>query len=182
VNRKRVMMERKCFGCRGSEHIACNYRNKENRRKAKSTLMSSNKFKVLKSRVMNVGEESGREIRKDRKMILREEKLKEKKKKLVEVRKIEGGKISREMTVKIGLKQQEDEEGIVVEALLNSSMIGLIMSLEFARKKKLDRLIYVRNVNSIFNYKEPIEHMVEIELFFKEHKERMEIDVINRQK
>jgi len=88
---------------------------------------------------------------------LREKKLKEKKKKLVEVRKIEEGKISREVTVKIGLKQQEDKEEIVVEALLNSSMIGLIMSLEFARKnkfrkKKLDRLIYVRNVDSIFNY------------------------------
>jgi len=41
---------------------------------------------------------------------LREEKLKEKKKKLVEVRKIEEGKISREVTVKIGLKQQEDKE------------------------------------------------------------------------
>ena len=57
------------------------------------------------------------------------------------------------------------------------------MSLEFARKnkfrkKKLDRLIYVRNMKSIFNHKEPIEHMVEVELFYKEHKERTEIDVI----
>jgi len=110
VNRERAIIERKCFGCRGSDHIVCNCRNKENGRKGKSTLMSSNKFKVLKSRVMNVEEESGREIRKDRKMILREEKLKEKKKKLVEVRKIEEGKISREVTVKIGLKQQEDKE------------------------------------------------------------------------
>ena len=148
--------------------------------------MSSNKFEVLKSRVMNVGEGSGRKIRKDRKIILREEKLKEKKRP-VEVRKIEGGKILREVIVKIGLKQQKNEEGIVVETLLNSSMIGLMMSLEFARKnkfkkKKLDRPIYVRNVDSTFNYKEPIEHTVEVELFFKEHKERMEIDVINGQK
>ena len=33
-------------------------------------------------------------------------------------------------------------------------------------------------MKSIFNHKEPIEHMVEVELFYKEHKERTEIDVI----
>ena len=40
------------------------------------------------------------------------------------------------------------------------------MSLEFIRrnkfrKKKLDRLIYVRNINSTFNHEEPIEYTVE---------------------
>jgi len=56
-----------------------------------------------------------------------------------------------------------------VEVLLNSGATGLVMSLEFARKhkfkkKKLDRKlpIYVRNMNNTFNYKEPIEHMVEV--------------------
>jgi len=80
--------------------------------------------------------------------------------------------------VKIELKKEDDKEGIVIEALLDSGVIGLVRSLEFARKNKLDRLIYMRNVNSTFNYKEPIEHMVEIKLFYKEHKERTEIDVI----
>ena len=51
-----------------------------------------------------------------------------------------------------------------MEVLLNSRATGLIMSLEFARKhkfkkKKLNRPIYVRNMNNTFNYKEPIEHM-----------------------
>jgi len=77
--------------------------------------------------------------------------------------------------VKIELKKEDDKEGIVVEALLDSGVIGLVMSLEFARKNKfrknkLDRLIYVRNVNSTFNYKELIEHMVEVELFTKSTK------------
>jgi len=73
--------------------------------------MSSNKFEVLKSRVMNIGEESGREIEKNRKTILREERLKEK---LVEVQKTgvenSGNSIEkkenllREVMVKIGLK------------------------------------------------------------------------------
>jgi len=89
--------------------------------------------------------------------------------------------------VKIGLKQEDDEEGIVVEALLNSSTIKLVISSEFTRKnkfkkKKLDRPIYVRNVDNIFNHEEPIEYMVEVELFYRGHKERTEIDIIEEQK
>ena len=58
-------MERKCFVDRGFGHIISNCRN---RRKERSIPMPSNKFKVLKSGIMNVREESGREIGKDRKM------------------------------------------------------------------------------------------------------------------
>jgi len=52
----------------------------------------------------------------------------------------------REVTVKIGLERVNMQEGITVEALLDSGAIGLVMSLEFARKqgfklKKLDRPI-----------------------------------------
>jgi len=48
--------------------------------------------------------------------------------------------------VKIGLKKEEEE--IVVEVLLNSSITELVISSEFARrnrfkKKKLERLIYI---------------------------------------
>jgi len=91
----------------------------------------------------------------------------------------------REVTVKIELKQEDDNEEIVVEILLDSRMIGFMISSEFVRKnkfrkKKLDRPIYVRNVNNTFNHKEPIEHTVKIELFFKKHKEK--INVIDRQK
>ena len=44
------------------------------------------------------------------------------------------------------MKQKKDEEEIVVETLLDSRVTGLVMSSEFARKKKfkkkkLDRLI-----------------------------------------
>jgi len=41
--------------------------------------MPSNKFEVLKSKVMNIGEESGKKIEKDRKSILKEERLKKEK-------------------------------------------------------------------------------------------------------
>ena len=132
---------------------------------------------------MNIGEGSGREISKDRKTILREKRLKKKIQKIGVNSSIEKKeKLLREVTVKIELKQKNDKEGIVVEALLNSGTIGLIMSLEFVRKskfkKKLDRPIYIRNIDSIFNHKEPIEYIVEVELFYRGHKKRMEIDVI----
>ena len=85
--------------------------------------------------------------------------------------------------VKIGLKQEDEKEEIVVKALLNSRATGLVIILEFSRKnkfkkKKLEKLIYIRNVDNTFNYEGPIEHTVEVELFYKGHKERMEIDVI----
>ena len=54
------------------------------------------------------------------------------------------GKTLREVTVKIGLERIDMQEGIMVEALLDSGATGLIMSSEFARKqgfrmKKLER-------------------------------------------
>ena len=48
--------------------------------------------------------------------------------------------------------------------------------------KKIERSIYVRNVNSSFNKKEPIEHMVEVNIYYQEHRKRTEIDVIDSQK
>ena len=58
-----------------------------------------------------------------------------------------------------------------------------MISSEFARKHrfrrmKLEKLIYVRNVDSMLNYAGPIVDTVEVEIFFKGHKERMSIDVI----
>ena len=43
-------------------------------------------------------------------------------------------KTLREVTVKIGLKRIDTQEGVIVEALLNSRATGLVMSSEFARK------------------------------------------------
>jgi len=40
----------------------------------------------------------------------------------------------REMTVKIGLERIDIQEGVIVEALLDSKAIRLVMSLEFAKK------------------------------------------------
>ena len=60
---------------------------------------------------------------------------------------------------------------ITVEALLDSGVTGLVMSSEFAKKqrfklKKIKNLIYIRNVNRIFNKKEPIENKVEVNIYY----------------
>ena len=93
----------------------------------------------------------------------------------------------KEVTVKIGLERIDTQEGITVEALLDSGATGLVMSSEFARKqgfklKKLDRPMYVRNVDGLLNKKGPIEHTVEVNIYYQGHRERTEIDVIRGQK
>ena len=71
--------------------------------------------------------------------------------------------------------------------MLDSGAIGLVISEEFARRHrfrrtKLKRPIYVRNIDGRLNYVGPIVDTVEIEIFFKRHKERTSIDVIGGQK
>ena len=171
------MEERKCFECGGFGHMASHCRNV---REEEPTQVSSNRFEVLKARVMQRGEGSSKETTKDRREILREEKVK----KEIEEKK---EKTLREVVVNIGLKQEEKEEGVVTEALLDSSVTGLVMSKEFARrhefkKTKLERPVYIRNVDGMLNYAGPIVDTVEVKIFIKRHKERTSIDVIGGQK
>ena len=89
--------------------------------------------------------------------------------------------------MKIGLERVDMQEGVMVEALLDSGMTELVISSEFAKKqefklKKIDRPIYIRNVDSSFNKEEPIKHMIEINIYYQRHRERTEIDVIGGQK
>jgi len=93
----------------------------------------------------------------------------------------------REVTIKIGLERLDMQEGIMVEALLDSGATGLVMSSEFARKKgfklkKLERPMQVRNMDRSFNREGPIENTVEVNMYYKGHMERTEIDVIGGQK
>ena len=77
--------------------------------------------------------------------------------------------------MKIGLKQKEEKEEIVVEALLDNGATELVMSEKFSKKyrfrrTKLERLIYVRNINSMLNYAGPIVDTVEVKIFLKDIK------------
>jgi len=93
------------------------------------------------------------------------------------------GRILGKVTVKIGLERIDTQEGITVEALLDSRVTGLVMSSEFAKKqgfklKKLERPMHVRNVNGSLDKKGPIEHTVEVNIYYQGHSERMEINII----
>ena len=93
----------------------------------------------------------------------------------------------REVILNIGLKRIDTQKGVTVEVLLNSGIISLVICLEFMRKqefklKKIEKLIYVRNMDRIFNKEGLIENTVEVNIFYKEHRKRTEIDVIGNQK
>ena len=73
--------------------------------------------------------------------------------------------------VKISLERIDIQEEIMVKALLNSGVTGLVISLEFVRKqqfksKKIKRSIYMRNVDSSFNKEGSIEHTVEVNIYY----------------
>ena len=60
--------------------------------------------------------------------------------------------------VKIGLEKIDIQEEVTVEALLDSSATGLVMSSEFIKKqgfklKRIEQPIYMRNVDGLFNKK-----------------------------
>jgi len=93
----------------------------------------------------------------------------------------------RKVIVKIRLERIDTQKEVTVKVLLDSRATRLVMSSEFARKqrfklKKIERLIYVRNVDSSFNKERPIEYIVEVDIYYQEYRERIEIDVIRGQK
>ena len=60
---------------------------------------------------------------------------------------------------------------MIVEAFLDSRAIGLVISSEFVRKqgfklKKIKKPMYVRNIDSSFNKKGPIEYIVEVNIHY----------------
>ena len=75
----------------------------------------------------------------------------------------------------------------MVEALLDSGIMGLVMNSEFTRKqgfklKKLERPMHIRNMDGSLNKKGPIEYTVEVNIYYQRHRKRTEINVIGRQK
>ena len=78
--------------------------------------------------------------------------------------------ILREVIIKVELERIDTQEGVIVEALLDSGVMELVMSSKFVRKqefklKKIERSIYVRNVDGFFNKEGLIEHIVEMNIY-----------------
>ena len=69
-------------------------------------------------------------------------------------------------------EEEEDKERIVTEVLLDSRATELVISEEFVRRHKfkrtkLERPVYMRNINSTLNSVGPIVDTVEVKIFFK---------------
>jgi len=84
---------------------------------------------------------------------------------------LNNGDMLREIMVKISLERINMQKRVTVETLLDSRTMRLVMSSEFARKqgfklKKIERPIYMRNVDGFFNKKKSIEHMVEVNIYY----------------
>ena len=91
----------------------------------------------------------------------------------IEVRRAEG-KPLREVMVKIGLERIDMQEGITVKVLLDSGETRLVISSEFARKqgfklKRLEKLMHMKNVDGSLNKEGPIEHTVEVNIYYQGH-------------
>jgi len=100
---------------------------------------------------------------------------------------LNNGDMLREVTVKIGLERINIQKGVTVEVLLDNRATGLVMSSEFTKKqgfklKKIENLIYMRNVNRSFNKEGQIKYIVEVNIYYQKHRKRTEINIIRRQK
>jgi len=93
-------------------------------------------------------------------------------------------KILREVWLNIGVEKIDRHEGVTVKALLDSGAIRMFMDKRIAAKhgfrlQKLERPIMVRNVNGTNNSGGAITHQVEANVYYKDHVERMRIDICN---
>jgi len=88
----------------------------------------------------------------------------------------------REVWMSIGVEKVDTHEGVTVKALLNSGATGLFMSKRCAQRGgfrliKLDKPIQVRNVDGTENSGGAITHEVEVNIYFKGHVERVQMDI-----
>ena len=87
-----------------------------------------------------------------------------------------------EVWMQIGAEKIDIHEGISVKALLDSGATGLFMNKKYAERGgfkliKLEKPILVRNIDSTGNSRGAILHEVEVNIYFKGHVERVQIDV-----
>ena len=91
-------------------------------------------------------------------------------------------KILREIQLSIEVEKIDIHEGVIVKALLDSSVIGMFMNRKIAAKygfrlQKLERPVMVINVNGTNNSGQAITHQVEVSVYYKSHIEKMRIDM-----
>jgi len=82
----------------------------------------------------------------------------------------------------IGVEKLDMHEGVTVKALLDSGATGMFMDRKIAARhgfklQKLKRPIAVRNIDGTNNSRGVITHQVEVNVYYKDHMERMRMDI-----
>ena len=93
-------------------------------------------------------------------------------------------KMLREVWLNIGVEKVDMHEGITVKALLDSSATGMFMDKKMTAKhgiklQKLERPVTVKNIDGTNNSGGAITHQVKVNVYYKNHIERMRMDVCN---
>ena len=70
---------------------------------------------------------------------------------------------------------------------MDSRITRLVMNLKFARKqefklKKIERPIYIKNMDSLLNKEGSIEYIVKVNIYYQRHRKKTEINIIKGQK
>jgi len=82
----------------------------------------------------------------------------------------------------IGVEKIDTHEGVVIKVLLDSGTTGMFMDRQTIARhgfklQKLERPLVVRNVDGTNNSGGAITHQVECNVFYKDHMERMRMNV-----
>jgi len=93
----------------------------------------------------------------------------------------------REVWLNIGVEKIDIHEGVIVKALLDSGTTGMFMDRKMVAKhrfrlQKLNRPVIVRNVDGTNNSAGAITHQVEVNVYYKNHVERMRMDICDLKK
>jgi len=88
----------------------------------------------------------------------------------------------REVWLNIGVEKIDIHKGVMIKALLDSGTMGMFMDKQIAARhgfklQKLERPIAVRNVDGTNNSRGTITYQVECNVFYKDHMERMRMNV-----
>jgi len=93
-------------------------------------------------------------------------------------------KILREVWLDIEIEKVDTHEDVTVKALLDSGATGMFMDRGMAKRHgfkmmKLERPLKVKNMDRTENSRGNITHQVEVNVFYKNHVERIRMDVYN---
>jgi len=84
----------------------------------------------------------------------------------------------------IGVEKVDMHKGVTVKVLLDSGVIGMFMDKKMVARhgfklQKLERPVIVRNVDGINNSGRAAMHQVEVNVYYKNHIERIRMNVCN---